>query len=163
MQKLEKLLVLPRKPSSFDHSRGYKAEVILIMTEEQKSRINLLRERGLGYIRVAQALGISGNTVKSYCRRDKLTGKLEHTLPEHMNGENKIVTKIIAPGSSHALMKLRITEKQLCGDYKYYMAQKIIKKMLNKGLISVDEFNKISARNRQTFSPYLSEIMPEIT
>lgn len=133
------------------------------MTEEQKSRIHLLRERGLGYIRVAQALGISGNTVKSYCRRDKLTGKLEHTLPEHMNGENKIVTKIIAPGSSHALMKLRITEKQLCGDYKYYMAQKIIKKMLNKGLISVDEFNKISARNRQTFSPYLSEIMPEIT
>lgn len=160
MQKLEKLLVLPRKPSSFDHSRGYKAEVILIMTEEQKSRIHLLRERGLGYIRVAQALGISGNTVKSYCRRDKLTGKLEHTLPEHMNGENKIVTKIIAPGSSHALMKLRITEKQLCGDYKYYMAQKIIKKMLNKGLISVDEFNKISERNRQTFSPYLSEIMP---
>ena len=160
MQKLEKLLVLPRKPSSFDHSRGYKAEVILIMTEEQKSRIHLLRERGLGYIRVAQALGISENTVKSYCRRDKLTGKLEHTLPEHMNGENKIVTKIIAPGSSHALMKLRITEKQLCGDYKYYMAQKIIKKMLNKGLISVDEFNKISERNRQTFSPYLSEIMP---
>ena len=160
MQKLEKLLVLPRKPSSFDCSQGYKAEVILIMTEEQKSRIHLLRERGLGYIRVAQALGISENTVKSYCRRNKLTGKLEHTLPEHMNGENKIVTKIIEPGSSHALMKSRITEEQLCGDYKYCMAQKIIKKMLNEGLISVDEFNKISERNRQTFSPYLSEIMP---
>ena len=160
MQKLEKLLVLPRKPSSFDCSQGYKAEVILIMTEEQKSRIHLLRERGLGYIRVAQALGISENTVNSYCRRDKLTGKLEHTLPEHINGENKIVTKIIAPGSSHALMKSRITEEQLCGDYKYWMAQNIIKKMLNEGLISVDEFNKISERNRQTFSPYLSEIMP---
>src|SRR5574344_178038 len=112
------LLVLSRKPSSFDCSQGYKAEVILIMTEEQKSRIHLLRERGLGYIRVAQALGISENTVKSYCRRNKLTGKLEHTLPEHMNGENKIVTKIIEPGSSHALMKSRITEEQLCGDYK---------------------------------------------
>lgn len=160
MQKLEKLLVLPRKPSSFDCSQGYKAEVILIMTEEQKSRIHLLRERGLGYIRVAQALGISENTVKSYCRRNKLTGKLEHTLPEHMNGKNKIVTKIIEPGSSHAFMKSRITEEQLCGDYKYCMAQKIIKKMLNEGLISVDEFNKISERNRQTFSPYLSEIMP---
>ena len=160
MQKLEKLLVLPRKPSSFDCSQGYKAEVILIMTEEQKSRIHLLRERGLGYIRVAQALGISENTVKSYCRRNKLTGKLEHTLPEHMNGKNKIVTKIIEPGSSHTFMKSRITEEQLCGDYKYWMAQNIIKKMLNEGLISVDEFNKISERNRQTFSPYLSEIMP---
>lgn len=72
MQKLEKLLVLPRKPSSFDCSQGYKAEVILIMTEEQKSRIHLLRERGLGYIRVAQALGISENTVKSYCRRNHI-------------------------------------------------------------------------------------------
>ena len=160
MQKLEKLLVLPRKPSSFDCSQGYKAEVILIMTEEQKSRIHLLRERGLGYIRVAQALGISENTVKSYCRRNKLTGKLEHTLPEHMNGENKIVTKIIEPGSSHALMKSRITEEQLCGDYKYCMAQKMTKALLDKDLISVDEFNKISERNRQTFSPYLSEIMP---
>ena len=98
--------------------------------------------------------------VAAYCRRNKLTGKLEHTLPEHMNGENKIVTKIIEPGSSHALMKSRITEEQLCGDYKYWMAQNIIKKMLNEGLISVDEFNKISERNRQTFSPYLSEIMP---
>jgi predicted transcriptional regulator len=160
MQKLEKLLVLLRKPSSFDCSQGYKAEVIFIMTEEQKSRIHLLRERGLGYIRVAQALGISENTVKSYCRRNKLTGKLEHTLPEHMNGKNKIVTKIIEPGSFHALMKLRITEEQLCDDYKYCMAQKIIKKMLNEGLISVDKFNKISERNRQTFSPYFSEIMP---
>ena len=77
-----------------------------------------------------------------------------------MNDENKTVTKITEPSSSPALMKSRMTEEQLCGDYKYCRAQKIIKKMLNEGLISVDEFNKISERNRQTFSPYLSEIMP---
>ena len=77
-----------------------------------------------------------------------------------MNDENKTVTKITEPGSSSVLMKSRITEEQLCGDYKYWMAQNIIKKMLNEGLISVDEFNKISERNRQTFSPYLAEIMP---
>ena len=77
-----------------------------------------------------------------------------------MNDENKTVTKITEPGSSSVLMKSRMTEKQLCGDYKYCMAQKIIKEMLDRGLISVDEFNKISTRNRQTFSPYLAEIMP---
>ena len=57
-------------------------------------------------------------------------------------------------------MKSRMPEEQLCSDYKYCMAQKIIKEMLDKGLISVDEFNKISKRNRKTFSPYLAEIMP---
>ena len=77
-----------------------------------------------------------------------------------MNDENKTVTKITEPGSSSVLMKSRMTEEQLCGDYKYCMAQKIIKEMLDRGLISVDEFNKISERNRQTFSPYLAEIMP---
>lgn len=77
-----------------------------------------------------------------------------------MNDENKIVTKITEPSSSPALLKSRMTEEQMRGDYKYCMAQKIIKEMLDKGLISVDEFNKISERNRQTFSPYLAEIMP---
>lgn len=77
-----------------------------------------------------------------------------------MNDENKTVTKITEPGSSSVLIKSRMTEEQLCSDYKYCMAQKVIKKMLDKGLISVYEFNKISERNRQTFSPYLSEIMP---
>ncbi len=80
-----------------------------------------------------------------------------------MNDDNKTVMKITEPGSFSVLMKSRMTEEQLCGDYKYCMAQKIIKEMLDRGLISVDEFNKISERNRQTFSPYLSEIMPEIT
>ena len=77
-----------------------------------------------------------------------------------MNDENKTVTKITEPDSLPVLMKSRMTEEQLCGDYKYCRAQKIIKKMLNEGLISVDEFNKITARNRKTFSPFLAEIMP---
>lgn len=77
-----------------------------------------------------------------------------------MNDENKTVTKIIESGRSPAFMKSRMTEEQLCGDYKYCIAQKIIKEMLDKGLISVDEFNKISEKNRKTFSPYLAEIMP---
>ncbi len=77
-----------------------------------------------------------------------------------MNDENKTVTKITEPDSLPVLMKSRMTEEQLCGDYKYCMAQKMTKALLDKGLISVDEFNKISKRNRKTFSPYLAEIMP---
>ena len=45
------------------------------MTEEQKKQIVDLRGDGYGYVRIAQALGISENTVKSFCRRKRLTGK----------------------------------------------------------------------------------------
>lgn len=45
------------------------------MTEEQKTQIVDLRGEGYGYVRIAQALGISENTVKSFCRRKKLVGK----------------------------------------------------------------------------------------
>jgi len=45
------------------------------MTKEQKLQIAKLRAEGYGYIRIAQALGVSENTVKSFCRRNNLTGK----------------------------------------------------------------------------------------
>jgi hypothetical protein len=42
------------------------------------------------------------------------------------------------------------------------MAQDIGKMMLDSGLISVAEFNKLTAINRETFSPLFAEIMPKI-
>lgn len=45
------------------------------MTKEQKLQIARLRRDGYGYVKIAQILGISDNTVKSYCRRNHLTGK----------------------------------------------------------------------------------------
>jgi uncharacterized protein with PIN domain len=43
------------------------------MTEKQKTQIKELRQQGCGYIKIAQILGISDNTVKSFCRRNNLT------------------------------------------------------------------------------------------
>ena len=77
-----------------------------------------------------------------------------------MSQENRIVTMITEVNHSPALMKSRITKEQLSCDYKYCIAQKVLKAMLEKGLISTDEFNKITKKNRKTFSPYLAEIMP---
>ena len=37
-----------------------------------------------------------------------------------------------------------------------------ITKMLDNGLVSVAEFNKLTAINRETFSPLFAEIMPKI-
>ena len=39
------------------------------MTNERKKRLEQLRSEGLGYKRIAAELGLSLNTVQSYCRR----------------------------------------------------------------------------------------------
>ena len=47
------------------------------MTNEQKLLVLSLRAEGLGYRRVANRLGISENTVKSFCRRHKNMPQVE--------------------------------------------------------------------------------------
>ena len=54
------------------------------------------------------------------------------------------------------------TQERIQGDLDYKRAQAIAKMMLDSGLISVAEFNKLTAINRETFSPLFAEIMPEI-
>ena len=55
---------------------------------------------------------------------------------------------------------MKITNEQLTSEYNYYLVQKLLKKALSEKLITVDEFNKISEKNRLSFSPVLAEIMP---
>ncbi len=49
------------------------------MTYEQRERITTMRQSGIGYIKIAQALGLSENTVKSFCRRQKSVATNEET------------------------------------------------------------------------------------
>ena len=44
------------------------------MNTQQKTEIASLRSKGYGYTKIAQALGLSKNTIKSYCRRNNLSG-----------------------------------------------------------------------------------------
>lgn len=53
--------------------------------------------------------------------------------------------------------------EQLQRDAGYHKAQQLLQNMLDTGLISLSEYNKIALLNRKTFSPYLVEIMPDIT
>ena len=47
-------------------------------------------------------------------------------------------------------------------DFDYYMAQRIAEKLKSEGLISLDEFNKLTLLNRRTFLPMNVEILPKI-
>lgn len=77
-----------------------------------------------------------------------------------MTDENRTVTKITEQNQFPVPLKYKMTEEQMRKDYYYCLAQKIIKTMLDKGLITNNEFKKITEKNRQIFSPYLAEIMP---
>uniref|UniRef100_UPI002F91D392 SHOCT domain-containing protein n=1 Tax=Dialister massiliensis TaxID=2161821 RepID=UPI002F91D392 len=44
----------------------------------------------------------------------------------------------------------------------YVRAQHILQSLFHKGLLSADEFAKITAVNRKTFSPVLAAILPSI-
>ncbi len=44
-------------------------------------------------------------------------------------------------------------------EYEYLLAEKMTRKLLDKGLINNNEYTKIMAKNRESFSPFLAEIM----
>ena len=71
-----------------------------------------------------------------------------------MSKVNKVGTSPIPRISAR-----KMTEEQMQQDFNYKMAQKCTQALLDKGLISEEEFNKITALNRESFSPYLVELM----
>lgn len=73
------------------------------------------------------------------------------------------ITKLTPEQQSPVSYVKTFTTEELEQEFEYYMAQKLLEKMLDTGLISSDEFNRITEKNRQTFSPFLSEIMPKMT
>lgn len=70
------------------------------------------------------------------------------------------VTKLTAGQIGAVPKKHQYTEEEMQREYDYIRAEQMTKKLLNKGLITEEEFDKITALNRKSFSPFLSEIMP---
>lgn len=74
--------------------------------------------------------------------------------------ENKKVTKVSDKTTENRIEPKRVSQEQLKREFDYIQAEKLLRKMLEKGLITKVEFDKITALNRQTFFPALAEIMP---
>jgi len=76
--------------------------------------------------------------------------------------EDKKVMKISDEIIDKSIELKKMSQEQLQREFDYIQAEKLLRKMLQKGLITEAEFNKIDVLNRQTFSPFLAEIMPRI-
>lgn len=50
------------------------------MTNQQKEQIRTMRLQGVGYIKIGKSLGISDNTVRSFCRRNGLGDKSKNAV-----------------------------------------------------------------------------------
>ena len=60
----------------------------------------------------------------------------------------------VAPG------RKQFTQEELQREYDYIRAEKLTRKLLDLGLITIEGFDKIMALNRESFSPALARIMP---
>lgn len=56
------------------------------MTEQQKVQTKRLRNEGHGYKSIASLLGISENTVKSFCRREGISGEADRSVKKLSSG-----------------------------------------------------------------------------
>lgn len=70
------------------------------------------------------------------------------------------VTKLTPEQMNAAPKKHEYTEEEMQQEYGYMLAQQLTKKLFEKGMISEGELHKITAKNRETFSPKLAAIMP---
>lgn len=50
------------------------------------------------------------------------------------------------------------TDEEMRHEYDYILAEQLTGKLLEKGLITREEFDKIMVKNRESFSPFIARI-----
>lgn len=55
-----------------------------------------------------------------------------------------------------------VTDEDLYGEYTYLVAERILKQMLEKGLIDQAEYRMIDDRNLKSFSPRIASLLAKI-
>jgi len=79
------------------------------MTRTPKEKITQLRSEGLSYSKIAAAISISENTVKSFCRRNNLGG-IAAANPDKQDGRCcRQCGKVLSPSS-------QLKTKRFCSD-----------------------------------------------
>lgn len=59
------------------------------MNEIQRQKIRKLRTQGYGYLRISEELGISPNTIRSFCKKENIAGYIK--VGEQLKGKDNLV------------------------------------------------------------------------
>lgn len=71
------------------------------------------------------------------------------------------VTKLTAEEMNALPKKHQYTIEEMQSEYNYIRAEQMTKKLLDKGLITEEEYHIIRTKNRQVFSTILSDLYPK--
>lgn len=71
------------------------------------------------------------------------------------------VTKLTAGQHDVEAKKHQYTMEEMQREYDYIRAEQMTKKLLDKGLITEEEYDIIMTKNRQVFFPILSDLYPQ--
>ena len=69
-----------------------------MMNATQKEKITAMRQNGAGYNEIAKVMNLPLNTIKTFCRRNNLTGDRRGTQPENIS-ETSPDIDLISAGS----------------------------------------------------------------
>ena len=69
------------------------------------------------------------------------------------------ITKITTSAGPHVPEAHQLSEKQLYDETNYHRAKELSEKMLEKGLITADEYDKLLDEIRKIFVPILAELL----
>ncbi len=131
--------------------------------EKQKSVIVLRQRKEKAHEGIADGFVKAEDIVKnSIYRNVKKLETGETIVANHSKERGK---KGIESGEGpeknvHSVAGQLFTSEMLQKEFDYYMAQKLLENLREAGLITKEEMDKITAKNRQSFSPYLARIMP---
>lgn len=131
--------------------------------EKQKSIIVLHQKKEKANGEPADGLRNMGDIRKgSVCQNVKKleTGESNVAKGSKARWERNIEKGEEAERNIHSVTGVLFTQEMLQSEFDYYMAQKLLEKLREADLISEGELDKITAKNSQSFSPYLARIMP---
>jgi len=69
------------------------------------------------------------------------------------------VTKIMPSDQGTIPVAHKFTQEELQMEFNYMQAERITKKLLERGLITREEFDLIMAENKRTFPTFLSPLL----
>lgn len=107
------------------------------------------------------ALNVAGRNC-IYCRfmEEGQYSRLYITVEGSVFGMEERKVQVLNAPAAVAPGRKQFTQEELQREYDYIRAEKLTRKLLDLGMITIEEFDKIMALNRESFSPALARIMP---